>query len=752
MTKTTAAGLLALCFAPALAGACGSAGSTSDAFRSVEDVLLRRLPEARGKAARKASERLLASRHSDTLLRMATETPAEDRQARIGLLSGAARSFLAWGARERALALLDQVEAESHQLTSDEAMAAALAEVALLAAAAKDYGRAERIAAELQRRSEAVAGDAKLGPVVSEATAIALASAGQYEEARAVVDALPEARRQGSRLIAAWGLALHDLASARTELRTLMDARMAMGAEAQLIGAMIGFGRPQEAVELAKGLPAMEKPLLPTLWARRLAELGHASAARGVTELIAHRVERAKTLLALTELADNETTERWLDEVEPILRANALTWGGPTLDWLMATQVRVDRESAARTLALDALRGREKAHPSARARLAIQGAGALLALGDERAISELEECERAAGVLRDPKIHISERRRQSDTVGYCAAALSQSDRTARARALFDGVDKMRTGDWLGVLARRGDPELAVIASYLVEAPGPYEELARRGALAAALEIAALERKGSGISALSAVMAASERDVDGGDHVAGALMLHGGHDAPATKAGEGGVVWVAFPETWYDRKGRTHVGAFELNRTEVSAGQYQRCVEDEACTAPADVPDGFEFVRTYGRPDRADYPVANVTRPQAEAFCAWVGGRLPSPAEWHLAARSGGQPYVYPWGNAAATCEHATFAFGHNPRGGSLMAKIGCGREHLSPACAHPAGNSEQGLCDLVGNVAEWVSLTSARGRAHYMGGSIATVRPSIYDMTRDSPDEPSFYVGFRCAR
>ena len=214
MTKTTAAGLLALCFAPALAGACGSAGSTSDAFRSVEDVLLRRLPEARGKAARKASERLLASRHSDTLLRMATETPAEDRQARIGLLSGAARSFLAWGARERALALLDQVEAESHQLTSDEAMAAALAEVALLAVAAKDYGRAERIAAELQRRSEAVAGDAKLGPVVSEATAIALASAGQYEEARAVVDALPEARRQGSRLIAAWGLALHDLASA----------------------------------------------------------------------------------------------------------------------------------------------------------------------------------------------------------------------------------------------------------------------------------------------------------------------------------------------------------------------------------------------------------------------------------------------------------------------------------------------------------------------------------------------------------
>ena len=70
-----------------------------------------------------------------------------------------------------------------------------------------------------------------------------------------------------------------------------------------------------------------------------------------------------------------------------------------------------------------------------------------------------------------------------------------------------------------------------------------------------------------------------------------------------------------------------------------------------------------------------------------------GGHLPSESEWEFVARSGGQDIPFPWGNDTLTC---TFADYGNCEYG------------LSPVCSHTPGNSQQGLCDLLGNVAEWV--------------------------------------------
>ncbi len=73
-------------------------------------------------------------------------------------------------------------------------------------------------------------------------------------------------------------------------------------------------------------------------------------------------------------------------------------------------------------------------------------------------------------------------------------------------------------------------------------------------------------------------------------------------------------------------------------------------------------------------------------------------RLPSEAEWEYAARSGGRDWKYPWGDETATCARAVMDDGG----------YGCGRGSTWPICGKPSGNTTHGLCDMAGNVWEWV--------------------------------------------
>jgi len=126
--------------------------------------------------------------------------------------------------------------------------------------------------------------------------------------------------------------------------------------------------------------------------------------------------------------------------------------------------------------------------------------------------------------------------------------------------------------------------------------------------------------------------------------------------------------------------------FYMSKTEVTVGQYKKCVEAGICSELTEE-------CNFGFSDRDNHPINCITWKQARTFAKWVGGDLPTEAQWEYASRSEGKDIKYPWGNTNPTCDNANFE--------------DCNKE-TTPVCNKTNGNTEQGLCDMAGNVWEWV--------------------------------------------
>ena len=171
-----------------------------------------------------------------------------------------------------------------------------------------------------------------------------------------------------------------------------------------------------------------------------------------------------------------------------------------------------------------------------------------------------------------------------------------------------------------------------------------------------------------------------------------------------------------------------VPPFSLDRAEVTVARFRVCAAAGSCPKIAE----------DSEPGR---PVRNVSPSEASAFCAFVGGRLPSAEEWLFAA-AGSAGRRYPWGNTGLVCRRASFGLVSGP----------CARNGNGPdlAGARPDGATPDGVLDLAGNVAEWT--LEADGSFTARGGSYRSeLAADLKCWSVEARQTRAAHVGFRCA-
>ncbi len=203
-----------------------------------------------------------------------------------------------------------------------------------------------------------------------------------------------------------------------------------------------------------------------------------------------------------------------------------------------------------------------------------------------------------------------------------------------------------------------------------------------------------------------------------------------------------------------------LAAFVLDQTEVTLGQYWQCVEAGVCLGPSS--NGNSANYSVNDPRFDNYPVTNISWTQAERYCTWRQKRLPTEAEWEMAA-----------GWDAARKAKLQWPWGNEPTPG--QANLG-DRANGAPAVvgSFPGDKSPWGVLDLGGNVSEWVfdaykvdyysesdpnnpkGPISRRGEGTgrvVRGASFATPVELARTTNRDHQEDYGYpTIGFRCAQ
>lgn len=215
----------------------------------------------------------------------------------------------------------------------------------------------------------------------------------------------------------------------------------------------------------------------------------------------------------------------------------------------------------------------------------------------------------------------------------------------------------------------------------------------------------------------------------------------------------------------------YLDTYSIDRYGVTCGQYRHFMASDGYQNPQWwSAEGWKWLQSNlvdrplywsDNPARNNHPVCGVSWYEAQAYCNFIGKRLPTELEWEKAASwdaANQTQRTYPWGEElpnSSLCNHGN--------------KIG----NTAPVDKFPQGASSFGCYDMLGNVWEWTASTfdaypgfesypyTGYSQAYFdgehrvlKGGSWATHAPSLRSSFRNwyYPGVRQIIAGFRCAQ
>ena len=231
--------------------------------------------------------------------------------------------------------------------------------------------------------------------------------------------------------------------------------------------------------------------------------------------------------------------------------------------------------------------------------------------------------------------------------------------------------------------------------------------------------------------------------------------------------------------WMPIAASASIPGFDIARTETTVAQFRRFVQATGTVTRAEragggqvyeagwaTKPGWTWARPFGVPAADDEPAVHVDFTEAQAFCRWAGGQLPTDAQWVRAAYTEtraappaplqpGKTYPYPTGDrpdgaqCLGDCGPASDA--RAVRHGENLWR---GRGH-AVVTATPAGVN--GLHDMGANAWEWVDEppgATGDGERRTRGGSwwYGAAQMRAEHLQGKPAGTTVVYIGFRCAR
>ena len=220
--------------------------------------------------------------------------------------------------------------------------------------------------------------------------------------------------------------------------------------------------------------------------------------------------------------------------------------------------------------------------------------------------------------------------------------------------------------------------------------------------------------------------------------------------------------------------RVYLDAYWIDRTEVTNASFASCMAAGACRPKIYDTQATTYIPYAVNPDYRDFPADLDEADAAAAYCQWVGGRLPTEAEWEKAAR-GIDGRRFPWGNEI-DCLHAAYydCTANSSQSSGTANGPRCGYSYFCQTVrvdSYPVGASPYGVLNMAGNVWEWVAdwyspdyyavspatnpTGPAAGKYHVLrGGGNKSFEQDLRVTARAAGSPSHFFdgqLGFRCA-